>query len=104
MHCRAGRIFPDTSMAVQAAVDHQGIALARSAHVEEELASRRLTKLFNVYSESPVSYYLVCPHKMVTQPRIAAFREWLLKEAELSQKSFDSTIREDTEQRIGAVH
>ena len=99
-----GSHFPDTSMAVQAAVDHQGIALARSAHVEEELASRRLTKLFNVYSESPVSYYLVCPHKIVTQPRIAAFREWLLKEAELSQKSFDSTIRDDTEQRIGAAH
>ena len=90
-----GSHFPDTSMSVQAAIDNQGIALARSAHVEKDLESNRLIKLFNVYSKSPVSYYIVCPDKVVTQPRIAAFRKWLLEEAANSQKSFDNVIQND---------
>lgn len=85
-----GSRFPDTSIAVQAAIDHQGIALARSAHVESELQSGRLVKLFNVYSPSPVSYYIVIPKPTAKQPRIEAFRNWLLAEAELSQKLYDS--------------
>ncbi len=90
-----GSRFPDTSMCIQAAIDNQGIALARSAHVDEDLKANRLIKLFNVYSESPVSYYLVCPHKVVSQPRIAAFRKWLLAEAAKSQISFDRVIQDD---------
>ena len=84
-----GSRFPDTSIAVQAAVDHQGIALARSAHVEAELAAGRLIKLFDVFSPSPVSYYIVCPQSAIKQPRIAAFRNWLLDEARVSQKLYD---------------
>lgn len=84
-----GSRFPDTSIAVQAAVDHQGIALARSAHVEAELAAGRLIKLFDVFSPSPVSYYIVCPQSAIKQPRIAAFRNWLLEEARISQKLYD---------------
>ena len=84
-----GSRFPDTSIAVQAAVDHQGIALARSAHVEAELAAGRLIKLFDVFSPSPVSYYIVCPQSAIKQARIAAFRNWLLEEARVSQKLFD---------------
>jgi len=84
-----GSRFPDTSIAVQAAVDHQGIALARSAHVEAELAAGRLIKLFDVFSPSPVSYYIVCPQSAIKQARIAAFRNWLLEEARISQKLYD---------------
>ncbi len=84
-----GTRFPDTGMAIQAAIDHQGIALARSAHVEADFASGRLVKLFDVYSLSTVSYYLACPHATLDQPRIVAFRKWLLEEAANSQKSFD---------------
>lgn len=96
----SGSRFPDTSMSIQAAIDNQGIALARSAHVDEDLKANRLIKLFNVYSKSPVSYYIVCPHKAVTQPRIAAFREWLLAEAAQSQISFDRVIQDDIESAV----
>ena len=91
----SGSRFPDTSMSIQAAIDNQGIALARSAHVDEDLKAGRLIKLFNVYSKSPVSYYIVCPHKVISQPRIAAFRRWLLAEAVESQISFDQVVRND---------
>ena len=95
-----GSRFPDTSMSIQAAIDNQGIALARSAHVDEDLKANRLVKLFNVYSKSPVSYYIVCPHKVMAQPRIAAFREWLLAEAAQSQISFDRVIQDDIESAV----
>ena len=88
-----GSRFPDTAMSIQAAIDNQGIALARSAHVEKDLESGRLVKLFDIYSESPVSYFLICPHKLVTQRRISVFREWLLEEAATSQKAFDRVMR-----------
>ena len=63
-----GSQFPDTSMAVQAAIDDFGIALARSAHVQDDLASGRLIKLFDVHSPSA---------------------DWLLAEAAESQGEFD---------------
>lgn len=96
----SGSRFPDTSMSIQAAIDNQGIALARSAHVDDDLKSNRLVKLFDVYSKSPVSYYFVCPHKIMAQPRIAAFRKWLLAEAAESQISFDRVIRGDVESSV----
>ena len=86
-------------MSIQAAIDHQGIALARSAHVEKDLESGRLVKLFDIYSESSVSYFLICPHKLVTQRRISVFREWLLEEAATSQKAFDRVMRGNTGHR-----
>lgn len=86
-----GSRFPETSMAVQAAIDGLGIALARSAHVEDDLAAGRLLKLFDVYSPSSVAYYFTCPKGAETQPRIVAFRTWLLREAALSQAAFDRT-------------
>ncbi len=90
-----GSRFPDTSVSIQAAIDEQGIALARSAHVAKDLEANRLIKLFNVRSTSPVSYYFVCPSKHLSQPRIAAFREWLVEEAHQAQQSFDKVVEND---------
>jgi len=84
-----GTRFPDTSLAVQAAIDDQGIALARSAHVADDLADGRLVKLFNVVSHSNVAYYLTCLKDREKEPAIAAFSQWLVEEAEAAQDSFD---------------
>ncbi|MGI9310837.1 MAG: transcriptional regulator GcvA [bacterium] len=89
----AGGKFPQTSLAVQAAIDHQGIALARSAHVLDDLNAGRLIRLFpQVLSRSSVSYYFVCMPDRETEPQIAAFREWLLRETNESQKEFDQMM------------
>ena len=88
-----GGKFPQTSLAVQAAIDDQGIALARSAHVLDDLNAGRLTRLFpEVLSRSSVSYYFVCVPGRETEPQIAAFREWLLREAKKSQLEFDQMM------------
>lgn len=73
--------FADTNMTIEAALLGQGIALARSGHVESELSDGRLIKLFDVPFPSPVAYYFVCPKGLETRPHIVSFREWLMQEA-----------------------
>ena len=77
-----GSRFPSTSMALQAAMSGQGIALARTAHVADDLAAGRLIRLFNVNCPSNVAYYLVCPEGQQTRPSTAAFIVWILAQAE----------------------
>lgn len=83
-----GPSFPDTNMAVQAAIDGQGIALARSAHVGDDLAAGRLVRLFNVHCPSNLAYYVVCPKGSEDRPKVAAFRNWLLREASIAQSEY----------------
>ena len=84
-----GTRFPDTSLALQAAIDDQGIALARSAHVADDLAAGRLVKLFNIESHSNVAYYITCLKGREKTPAIAAMIDWLTVEAQLAQNDFD---------------
>jgi len=85
-----GTHLPDTSMGVLAAIDGQGIALARSAHVMADLEAGRLVKLFSVFSPSPVAYYIVARRGTETQTHASAFIDWLTKEAQAAQRQFDA--------------
>lgn len=84
-----GTRFPDTNMALQAAVDGQGVAMVRSAHVADDIAAGRLVKLFNIPCPSTMAYYLVCPEGRENLPKIAAFRQWLSREAAAAQQQHD---------------
>jgi LysR family glycine cleavage system transcriptional activator len=75
-----GTRFPDTNMALEAAMDGLGIALARTAHVVEELAAGYLVRLFDLPVPSDVAWYLVCPPGHEERPIISAFRRWILDE------------------------
>ena len=86
--------FPDTNMALQAAMEGQGVAIARSAHVAEDLAAGRLVKLFNIPCPSTMAYYFVCPQGRETLLTIAAFREWICQEAALAQAQYDRLIED----------
>ena len=88
-----GTQFPQTSLAIQAAIDDQGVALARSAHVLDDVKAGRLVRLFpEVKSKSNVSYYFVCVPGRENNPQIAAFREWLKREAVKSEKEFEEML------------
>lgn len=76
-----GPAFTDSSMVVQAAVEGQGVALARSALADVDLASGRLVKPFDVSMPARWAYYFVCPVATRDNPKIVAFRDWLLAEA-----------------------
>jgi len=77
-----GPAFTDSSMVVQAAVEGQGVALARSVLAAADLVSGRLVKPFDVSMPARWAYYLVCPLPTRENPKIVAFRSWLLAEAQ----------------------
>jgi LysR family glycine cleavage system transcriptional activator len=78
---RRGPRFTDSGMVVQAAAEGQGVALARRQLAAGDLAAGRLIQPFDVTIPHDLAYYLVCPEATASQPKIAAFRGWLLAEA-----------------------
>ena len=83
-----GARFPDTNTALLAAMGDQGIALARSSLVHDELMDGRLVKLFDVILPSPINYYLVCPDGAENTPEITAFRDWITEEGKKAQINY----------------
>jgi len=75
-------------MTIEAALLGQGIALARSGHVETELGDGSLIRLFDVAFPSPVAYYFVCPKGTESQPHIISFRHWLQTESNNAQQDY----------------
>lgn len=80
--------FADTNMTLEAALLGQGVALARSGHVEKELRDGSLVRLFSVAFSSPAAYYFVCPQGIESQPHIVDFRRWLLAESRQAQQNY----------------
>jgi LysR family transcriptional regulator, glycine cleavage system transcriptional activator len=78
---RRGPVFTDSAMVVQAAAEGQGVALARRVLAAGDLAAGRLIQPFDVSIPHDLAYYLVCPEATADQPKIAAFRSWLLAES-----------------------
>jgi LysR family transcriptional regulator, glycine cleavage system transcriptional activator len=76
-----GPIFNQASMAIDAACDGQGVALARSALVARDLIAGRLVRPFELTLAVPYSYWIVCPKATAKLPKISAFRDWLVAEA-----------------------
>ena len=68
-------------MLIDAAIDGQGIALARTSLAAWDLINGRLVKPIDVSLRLPKTYWIVCPKATSTLPKIAIFREWLLSEA-----------------------
>ncbi len=75
-----GPIFDDDSHLMQAAIEGQGIALARTSLIGTDLVNRVLVRLFDVTLPSPNQYYLVYPQRSVDSPKLALFRAWLKRE------------------------
>lgn len=72
----------NSAAVLQAAIDGQGVALARSVMAHDDLAAGRLVRLFpQVRLDSALAYYVVYRPECIAQPKVAAFRDWLLREA-----------------------
>lgn len=80
-----GPIFSDTSLAIDAAVAGQGVALARSALAALDLKAGRLVRPLAESVPAPIAYWIVCPRATAEAPKIAVLREWLLAQAEADQ-------------------
>jgi hypothetical protein len=77
-----GTVFNQASMAIDAAVDGQGIALARTALTAWDLRTGRLVRPFDLALSVPYAYWIVCPRVNADLPKVATFRHWLLAQAE----------------------
>lgn len=77
----AGTRFSDAALLFQAALDGQGVALARSPLADDDLAAGRLVRPFA--TALPVRYHhaFVCPRRALQRPEVRAFRDFLVAEA-----------------------
>ncbi|MDN7589545.1 LysR substrate-binding domain-containing protein [Burkholderia seminalis] len=73
-----GPQFNFSSLAITAALNHQGVAMGRAALVHDELASGRLVDVFGVQVRAPARYMLLSRNP--DDPRTAAFSNWLKAE------------------------
>ena len=78
----AGPRFSQVTMAVQAALDGQGVALVGDRLVGDHLAAGRLVRPFDRTLSTPLSfsYYLLSARESTKLSKVAAFRDWLLDE------------------------
>ncbi|MEO0679904.1 MAG: transcriptional regulator GcvA [Pseudomonadota bacterium] len=76
----AGPRLGDDGAILQAALDHQGVALGRSRLVADDLALGRLIAPFDVRLEASHAYWFVHPKGAAPSPAVQAIRDWLLEE------------------------
>ena len=76
-----GPRFSNSLLAIEAALDGQGVALSLRPLVEADIAAGRLIVPFEQSVPSPYAYYLVVRKTIAARPSVAAFRDWLLREA-----------------------
>ncbi len=88
-----GPHFNMENMAVQAAIDGQGVALVADVLVAEDVAAGRLVHPFEPGFSTPLKfcYYLLSAKDKAEQPKIAAFRNWLLAEVKALEAGDDSS-------------
>lgn len=75
-----GLRFDSASSCINAAIEGVGVALARTALIDSDLAAGRLVKLFELSLPSDFGYYVVYPKRSEKLPKVMAFRDWLFEE------------------------
>ena len=80
-----GPHFSSNILSLEAASQQLGVALALRPMVDADLASGRLCAPFKVELKPQSAYYLVCPEVIAERPAVAAFRSWLLQQAQEKQ-------------------
>jgi LysR family glycine cleavage system transcriptional activator len=77
-------------MALQAAIDGKGVALARSVTAADDLREGRIVRPFQFACATNYSYYLLYPSGLPLSQAAVAFCRWLRDEAEGFQKKQNS--------------
>ncbi|NQW02200.1 MAG: transcriptional regulator GcvA [Rhodospirillales bacterium] len=76
-----GLTFTTEALALEAAADGQGVALANSKIVANDIRAGHLVAPFELFLTSAYGFYVVCPEATADDFKNAAFRAWLLEEA-----------------------
>ena len=76
-----GPRFSSNILALEAASQRLGVALALRPLVDADIASNRLVEPFDIEMKPQSAYFLVCPEVIADRPAVSAFRKWLLDQA-----------------------
>lgn len=74
----SGVQFNLSILSIGAALNHQGVAMARTAQVLDEIKSGRLINVFGRLVRAPARYMLLVQRE--DDPRVAVFSQWLKEE------------------------
>jgi LysR family glycine cleavage system transcriptional activator len=85
-----GPVYSHGSMAIEAAIQGEGVTLGRSALVADDIAAGRLVAPFpHIQLDAGPSYYLVYRNGNRDHPKVCALREWLDDEIRLFLRKAD---------------
>ncbi|MFJ4453308.1 LysR substrate-binding domain-containing protein [Pseudomonas sp. NPDC089392] len=73
--------FNQTSLAIEAAISGQGIALSSLAFVSDDIQSGRLMQVFTQQLQLDKSFYLVWPRKLRQPESLNVVQDWLKQQA-----------------------
>jgi LysR family glycine cleavage system transcriptional activator len=94
-----GPIYNDASHMIQAAIEGQGIALARRSYLGDDIMNGLLVRLFDVTVLAPRRFYLVYAPRLKDSPKLALFRSFIRDEIAADRRRIE---REETAWRGGA--
>jgi len=77
-----GPLFNDSTLALQAAADGQGVALGRRILVKNLLERGVLVQLFGISAVMEEAFFVVYRKASLERPEIAAFIDWIKSIAE----------------------
>jgi len=79
---KRGLKINNSASVLQAAIDGQGIALARSVMAHDDLKAGRLIQIYpELRCSSVLAYYVVYREECQTLAKLVSFRDWLMQEA-----------------------
>lgn len=79
--CTRGQHFSHGALALDAAINGMGVALAMDVIAWDDLRAERVLQPFGIVLPLALAYYLVSAETRAEQPQVAALRAWLLREA-----------------------
>jgi LysR family glycine cleavage system transcriptional activator len=99
-----GPRFTVENMAIEAAIAGQGVALVSGALVADDIRTGRLIRPLprSVSEATAFCYYLVYPETKAGDPRVMAFRDWILAEVSGEEQAMETagTERPDNDHII----
>jgi len=87
----AGPAFDDALLLLRAAQRGDGVALARTWLAVDEVQRGELIRPFDVSVDDPFAYWVVWPSRGKLRPCAAAFRDWIIAQAEEERRHANET-------------
>jgi LysR family glycine cleavage system transcriptional activator len=81
-----GPILNRDSIAIDAAIDGQGIVLTRTTLASWDLLNGLLVTPLTASLKVPDTFWIVCPKATARLPKIVSFRDWLLAEVDADER------------------